>query len=294
MNRRKALKHGVCAVLGSTLITNAPLDTDATQNADSMSRAIVRGRLRQSVARWCFQKTPLDVLCRAAKQIGLHGIDLLTPEEWTTAARFDLACAVGYTEARSITKGLNDPANHDFIVESFAKTAPLAARAKVPNLIAFFGNRETRTEREGMDNCIRALNRIKPIAESNGVTLVIELLNSKIDHKDYQGDRTRFGVDVVKAVNSPRVKLLYDIYHMQIMEGDVIRTIREHHTHIGHYHTGGVPGRHEIDRTQELNYPAICQAIIDTDFKGFLAHEFIPARDPLASLREAAVLCDVG
>ena len=121
----------------------------------------------------------------------------------------------------------------------------------------------------------------------------MELLNSKIDHKDYQGDRTGFGVEVVRAVNSPRVKLLYDIYHMQIMEGDVIRTIREHHTHIGHYHTGGVPGRHEIDRTQELNYPAICRAIIDTNFKGFLAHEFIPARDPLASLREAAALCDI-
>ena len=168
---------------------------------------------------------------------------------------------------------------------------PKAAAIGVPNLITFFGNRQGRSDREAIDNCVAGLNRLKGAAEQHGVTICVELLNSKVDHTDYQGDRTPFGVEVVAAVNSPRVKLLYDIYHMQIMEGDVIRTIRQHHAHIAHYHTGGVPGRHELDDTQELQWPAICRAIVDTGFTGYLAHEFVPTRDPLTSLARSRDRC---
>jgi hydroxypyruvate isomerase len=163
----------------------------------------------------------------------------------------------------------------------------------VPNVITFFGNRRGMADAEAADNCVAALNRIKKVAEDHGVTVCVELLNSKRDHKDYQGDHSPFGLGVVKAVASPRVKLLYDIYHMQIMEGDVIQTIRQNHEFIAHYHTGGVPGRHELDGTQELNWAAVCNAIVETGFKGYLAHEFVPTRDPLTSLREAVILCDV-
>jgi hydroxypyruvate isomerase len=164
----------------------------------------------------------------------------------------------------------------------------------VPNVITFFGNvHPGMSEAEAIDNCVAGLSRVKKIAEDNGVTVCVELLNSKVNHKGYQGDHTAFGVQVVKAVASPRVKLLYDIYHMQIMEGDVIRTIRDNKEYLGHFHTGGVPGRHELDGTQELNWAAICTAIVETGFAGYVAHEFSPTRDPITSLREAVALCDV-
>ena len=164
---------------------------------------------------------------------------------------------------------------------------------QVPNVITFFGNRRGMSDDAAIANCVAGLNRVKRIAEDHGVTICVELLNSKVNHPDYQGDRTAFGAAVVKAVGSPRVKLLYDIYHMQIMEGDLIKTIRDHHDSIAHYHTGGVPGRHELDDTQEVNWPAVCRAIVDTGFTGYLAHEFVPTRDPITSLREAVALCDV-
>ena len=231
--------------------------------------------------------------CRAVAAMGLTAIDLLEPAEWQAARDHGLTCSMGYGGGGSIRDGLNNRANHDTIVGNLIGTMPKAAAMGVPNLITFFGNRQGRSDREAADNCIAGLNRLKAAAEQHGITICVELLNSKVDHADYQGDRTAFGVEVVSAVNSPRVKLLYDIYHMQIMEGDVIRTIRQHHQHIAHYHTGGVPGRHELDDTQELQWPTICRAIAETGFKGFLAHEFVPTRDPLTSLREAVVLCDV-
>jgi hydroxypyruvate isomerase len=164
---------------------------------------------------------------------------------------------------------------------------------KVPNLITFFGNRKGRPDREGLDNCIVGLNRIKPIAEATGVTVALEVLNSKVDHKDYLGDRSAYAFEVIKAVDSPKVKVLFDIYHMQIMEGDIVRTIRDNHPLIGHYHTGGVPGRNELDETQELQWRTVARAIVETGFTGYFAHEFVPRRDPLTSLREAVALCDV-
>ncbi len=225
--------------------------------------------------------------------MGLTAIDLLEPGDWPVVRDHGLICSMGYGGGGSIREGVNNPANHDRIVGNLIEAMPKAAALGVPNLITFFGNRQGRGDREAIDNCVTALNRLKAPAEKAGVTICVELLNSKVDHADYHGDRTAFGVQIVSAVNSPRIKLLYDIYHMQIMEGDVIRTIRDHHQQIAHYHTGGVPGRHELDDTQELQWPALCRAIVETGFKGFLAHEFVPTRDPLTSLREAVVLCDV-
>jgi hydroxypyruvate isomerase len=250
-------------------------------------------RLTQSVCRWCYGSIPLRDFCQAVAKMGLTAIDLLTPEEWPVAREFGLTCSMGSGLGGPIERGLNDPANHDTIVSSLTAGIPQAGRAGVPNVITFFGNRRGMSDKDAIANCVTALNRVKRVAEDNGVTVCIELLNSKVNHKDYQGDRTAFGVEVVSAVNSPRVKLLYDIYHMQIMEGDVIRTIRDNRQWIAHYHTGGVPGRNEIDNSQELNYPAIVRAITDTGFTGYMAHEFIPKRDPLTSLREAVVLCAV-
>jgi hydroxypyruvate isomerase len=251
------------------------------------------GRLQQSVCRWCYAKIPLRDFCKAVANLGLTAIDLLTPEEWPTAREFGLTCSMGSGLGGPIERGLNDPANHRTIVSSLLAGIPQAAKAGVPNVITFFGNRNGRSDADAVANCVTALNQVKRAAEDNGVTICLELLNSRVNHKDYQGDRTRFGVDVVSAVNSPRVKLLYDIYHMQIMEGDVIRTIRDNQQWIAHYHTGGVPGRNEIDASQELNYPAIARAIADTGFTGYFAHEFVPVRDPLTSLRQAVELCAI-
>ena len=252
-----------------------------------------RSRLKQSVCRWCYAKIPLRDFCKSVADLGLTAIDLLTPEEWPVAREFGLACSMGSGLGGRIEDGINDPANHEAIVTSLQKGIPEAARAGVPNVITFFGNRRGRSDADAIANCVSALNRVKRVAEDHGVTVCIELLNSKVNHKDYQGDRTPFGVEVVAGVNSPRVKLLYDIYHMQIMEGDVIRTIRDHGKWIAHYHTGGVPGRNEIDESQELYYPAIARAIASTGFDGYFAHEFVPLRDPITSLRSAVELCNV-
>ena len=227
--------------------------------------------------------------------MGLAGIDLLASDDWPIVRQQGLVCSMGYAALRDdfIPRGFNDAANHDLLVGELERALPLAVQHGVPNLIAMFGNRQGRSDAQATDACVTGLRRIAPAAERHGVTICVELLNSKVDHKDYQGDRTAFGANIIELVGSPRVKLLYDIYHMQIMEGDVIRTIREHANHIGHFHTGGVPGRHEIDGTQELNYHAVAAAIADTGFTGYVAHEFVPTRDPLTSLKQAVELCSV-
>ena len=290
VSRRDALRSAAAVAVGG--LTHS-WNGAARGQAQSVGPAVTRGRLRQSVSRWCYQKMPLPDLCRAIAAMGVPAIDLLEPQDWRVAREHGLVCSMGYGGGGTIRDGLNNPSNHDRIVDNLIATMPKAVALGVPNLITFFGNRQGRSDREAIDNCVAGLNRLKGAAEQHGITVCVELLNSKVDHADYQGDRTAFGVEVVAAVNSPRVKLLYDIYHMQIMEGDVIRTIRQHHPHIAHYHTGGVPGRHELDDTQELQWPAICRAIVETGFKGYFAHEFVPVRDPMTSLREAVVLCDV-
>jgi hydroxypyruvate isomerase len=288
ITRREALATAGAAAVGSSL-------GPAAAGAQTQEKVVKRGRLRQSVCRWCYAKIPLDELCRNVAAMGLPAIDLLQPEEWEVAAKHGLICSTGFPGqgGGSIPDGLNNRALHDTIVKTFESVLPKAKQMGVPNLITFFGNRRGMAENEAADNCIAALTRLAPIAEANGVTVVVELLNSKVDHADYQGDHTAFGVKVIKAVNSPKIKLLYDIYHMQIMEGDIIRTIQQNKDSFAHYHTGGVPGRHELDPAQELQWPAIVKAILDTGYTGYFAHEFIPTRDPMASLREAVALCDV-
>jgi hydroxypyruvate isomerase len=250
-------------------------------------------RIRQSVSRWCYEKIPLDQLCAYAAQIGLVGVDLLEPEDYETPRRYGLICTMGYAGGGSIAEALNRPEHHAAIEAGFRKNIPLAAKAGVPNVITFSGNRQGMSDEEGARNTVIGLNRVKKIAEDHGVTICLELLNSKVNHPDYMADHTAWGVRVMQEVNSPNVKLLYDIYHMQIMEGDLIATIRENITWLGHFHTGGVPGRHELDNTQEVQWDGVMRAIAGTGFKGYVAHEFVPERDPLTSLREAVDLCDV-
>ena len=231
----------------------------------------------------------------AANGMGLAGIDLLQREDWQTVRTFGLTCSMGYASDRPdfLRNGFTNRANHALLIDELKTAIPLARDKGVPNLIAMFGNRDGRSDSVAIAAAIDGLRKIAPVAEAEGVTICVELLNSKVDHKDYHGDHTWFGVEVMMGVASPNVKLLYDIYHMQIMEGDVIRTIRQFHPYIGHYHTGGVPGRNELDDTQELNWRAVARAIADTGYNGFLAHEFVPKRDPLRSLKEAVQLCDV-
>lgn len=285
ISRRDAISSAIVATMGSWL-------------AGSLAAASQAGapgaRYTQSVCRWPFNAIPIREFFRGVADLGLTAVDLLAPEEWPIARTFGLTCSMGSGLGGTIVDGLNDPANHEAIVQGLTEGIPRAADAGVPNVITFFGNRRGRSDEEAIANSVSALRRVAPVAERHNVTICIELLNSKVDHKDYQGDRTPYGVAVVSQVNSPRVKLLYDIYHMQIMEGDIIRTIRDNAAWIGHFHTGGVPGRHEIDDTQELNYTAICRAIVETGFAGYLAHEFVPtSEDPLASLRDAVERCDV-
>lgn len=255
------------------------------------------GRLKQSLARWCYGSIPLPDLCKNARKIGLAGIDLLARDEWDIVRDAGLVCSMGYPYPKErdgfIATGFNDPANHALLLGELEDAIPLAAQHGVPNVITMFGNRKGRSDQEGIANCITGLKKIAPVAEEHQVTVCVELLNSKVDHHDYQGDHTSFGAAVIDGVGSPRVKLLYDIYHMQIMEGDLIDTIRQNMQWIGHFHTGGVPGRHELDGTQEVQWDGVMRAIAQTGFKGYVAHEFVPSGDPLESLRKAADLCDV-
>jgi hydroxypyruvate isomerase len=253
----------------------------------------VAGRLKHSVSRWCYGKIPIDDLCEAAKEIGYRSVELLDEADWKVPARHGLVCAMA-NGFGTIPVGFNRLDQHDKLVADAERMIPRAAAAGVPNIVCFSGNRAGMSDGEGIANCITGFKRITALAERHGVTLCLELLNSKVDHKDYQADHTAWGVEVVQGVSSPRLKLLYDIYHMQIMEGDVVATIRANSPHIAHFHTGGVPGRHEIDDTQELNYRRVMQAIADLGFSGFVAQEFVPAREPaLASLRQAFEICDV-
>ena len=256
------------------------------------AQAQSEGRLKQSAARWCYRNISLDDLCKNAARIGLKGIDLLNHEDWPTVQKYGLVPAMTPSTI-SIPNGWNRKENHEKLERETRENIERAAEAKAPSVIVMSGNRRGMSDEEAKDNCVAGLSRLKILAEDKGVTMCLELLNSKVDHKDYQCDHTAWGVDVVKRVNSPRLKLLFDIYHMQIMEGDIIRTIRENIQYIGHFHTGGVPGRHELDDTQELNWRTVAKAIADLNFQGYVAHEFVPTRDPLQSLEQAVKLCTV-
>src|SRR5688572_8765045 len=253
-----------------------------------------KGRISHSVCRWCYNKIPLEDLCKASKEMGIQSVELQGPDEWPTLQKYGLACAMANGAGMGIERGWNRREHHEALLKSYEEVIPLIAKAGLTNLICFSGNRKGQADEEGIKICAEGLKKLMPSAEKHKVNIVMELLNSKVNHADYQCDKTPWGVEVCKAVGSDRFKLLYDIYHMQIMEGDVIATIRKYKDYIAHYHTGGVPGRNEIDETQELHYPAIMKAIIDTGFKGHVAQEFIPKRpDALASLKQGVDICDV-
>ena len=247
---------------------------------------------KQSLSRWCYGRIPLDDLCETAKGIGYQSVELLDEKDWAVVKRHGLACAMA-NGFGTIPVGFNRPDHHDKLVADAEAMIPKAAAAGVPNIVCFSGNRGGLSDGEGIANCIAGLKRVTPAAERYGVTLCLEVLNSKVDHKDYQADHTAWAAQVVQGVASPRLRILYDIYHMQIMEGDVIRTIRDNFQHIAHFHTGGVPGRAEIDDTQELNYRRVMQAIADHGYTGYVAQEFVPKGEPLTSLKAAFDICDV-
>jgi hydroxypyruvate isomerase len=254
----------------------------------------LRGNIKQSVCRWCFDELSTEDLCKLANEIGLVGIDLLGPSDWPVLEKYGLESTMCNGAEISLEKGWNNKDYHSALLNNYRGMIPLVAKAGHKNLICFSGNRDGLDDETGLKNCADGLKQIMALAEKSKVTIVMELLNSKIDHVDYQCDRTNWGVELVKKVGSENFKLLYDIYHMQIDEGDANRTIKDNYQYIAHYHTAGVPGRHEIDDSQELNYPAIMRAILDTGFKGYVAQEFIPLNpDRAGSLKEAVRICDV-
>lgn len=293
-SRRNAMKK---IVGGAATVAVAGVVASRIDAADLGMGADLKGKINHSVCKWCYDSIPLEDLCKSAKSIGLESIELLKPEEFETVKKHGLTCAMvsSTSDDWGIVKGWNKKEHHDGLEKWHKYLIDETAKAGFTNLICFSGNRDaTIDDEQGMKNCAEGLKRILSYAESKKVVLVMELLNSKVDHKDYMCDHTNWGVELCKMIDADNFKLLYDIYHMQIMEGDVIRTIKENQKYIAHYHTGGVPGRHEIDKTQELFYPAIMEAIVDTGFKGFVAQEFIPARpDKIASLKQGVEICDV-
>src|SRR5260370_1071897 len=285
LSRRNLLKT---VISGATMAALPSLSS--SQQARSVSR---KAQTRQSASGWCYKDVPLDKLCAYGAEIGLKGIDLLNVDEWEVPKRYGLVCSMGYAGGGEIASALNRAENHAKIEEAFRKNIPIAAKLGVPNVITFSGNRAGMSDEEGAKNTIAGLNRLKKIGEDNGVTICMELLNSKVDHKDYMCDHTAWGVQVVQAVNSPRVQLLYDISQMQIREGDLVTTIKKNIEWLGHFHPGGVPHRHELDGTQEVQWDGVMRGIAATKYQGYVAHEFVPTRDPLTSLRQAVDLCDV-
>lgn len=295
ISRRTALKQTVgAAALGSLALSLKTADAAAAQT---------KGNVNHSVCKWCYKDIDLDTLCREGKKFGLQSVELLSPDQFETIRKHDLDCAMvtsptGKTaqgvNVGGIPKAFNRLEHHDALFEIYEERIKQTADAGFKNLICFSGNRDGMDDEQGMKNCAIGLKRIMPLAEKRGVTISMELLNSRVNHKDYMCDHTEWGVDLCKAVGSDRFKLLYDIYHMQIMEGDCMRRIGQFHEYISHYHTGGVPGRAEIDDSQELYYPAIIRAILKTGFKGYVGQEFIPKReDKLASLKQGVEICDV-
>ena len=262
--------------------------------AEAAAPRELKGNINHSVCKWCYRDMTVEELAQACVRMGIQSIEIIGPNDWPVLAKYDLICAMASTpEGASISRGWNRLENHEWIVPAYEAYLPQVANAGYPNAICFSGNREGMDDEQGLENCVVGLQKIMPLAERLGVNVSMELLNSKVNHPDYMCDHTAWGVELVERVGSERFNLLYDIYHMQIMEGDVIRTIRDNHQYFGHYHTGGNPGRNEIDDTQELNYPAIMRAIVETGFDGYVAQEFIPTRAPLSSLGQAVMICDV-
>ena len=293
ISRRLALQS--VGLASATLLTSSL--SNRIEAADNQIGTDLKGRINHSACRWCYSSIPFEDLCKSAKEIGMKSLELTGPAEWEILKKYDLTSAMGwgdYPKGMGLNNFFNKVQNHDQLVAFYEDLIPKAAKAGVNNIICFSGNREGLSEEQGLINCKKGLQRIMKTAEKHNVTVSMELLNSKKDHKDYQCDHTEWGAVLCEMVGSDKFRLLYDIYHMQIMEGDVIATIKKNYQYISHYHTGGVPGRNEINDSQELYYPAIMKAIVDTGYKGFVGQEFIPAKaDKIASLKEGVLICDV-
>ncbi|WP_069657980.1 hydroxypyruvate isomerase family protein [Arcticibacter eurypsychrophilus] len=283
----KTLLAGTAAITTSSMTSSYAA---SEQNAPYK----LKGNINHSVCRWCFNDMSVEELCQVANTLGMKAIDLVGPKDWPTLKKYNLYSSMCNGAEINLTDGWNTLAYHPVLIKNYMEMIPLVAKAGYKNLICFSGSRRGMDDETGLKNSTDGLKKVMALAEKHGVVLVMELLNSKVNHKDYQCDRTSWGVELAKRIDSNNFKLLYDIYHMQVNEGDVIHTIRENHAYIAHYHTAGVPGRNEIDDTQELYYPAIIKAIKETGFKGYLAQEFIPLqKDKVASLRKALEICDV-
>ncbi len=301
-SRRSAVKQMLVAGAGMALApqlgfgsrTSSALAEAAPNPAPPAEKINMKGNIKHSVCRWTYGFLPLDELCAQAKSIGISAIDLVGPKEWDTLKKYGLDSSMCNGAEINLTDGFCHTQYHNTLEKNYADMIPLVAKAGYKNLICFSGNRKGLDDETGLKNSVAGLKRVIGLAEKHGVVLTMELLNSRVDHTDYMCDRSAWGIELVKRLGSSNFKLLFDIYHMQIDEGDIIRSIQNNHEYFGHYHTGGNPGRHEIDETQELYYPAIMKAIVATKFKGYVAQEFIPsAPDKIASLRKAVELCDV-
>ncbi|HYG19802.1 MAG TPA: TIM barrel protein [Ohtaekwangia sp.] len=287
LTRKQALQSIAAGALGSVSI---PSFAEALKNITPLP---LKGNINHSVCQWCYNSIPLEDLVRASKAMGIKSVELLNAQQWPVAIKHGLTCAMGYASSIGLNRGFNDPTLHAQLLKDYTDAIPRAADAGLKNVICFSGNRNGLDDEKGLENCARGLEPVLKVAAKHNITVCMELLNSKVDHHDYQCDHTEWGVKLCEKTGSENFKLLYDIYHMQIMEGDVIATINKYKNYIGHFHTGGVPGRHEIDESQELYYPAIMRAIAGNGFKGFVAQEFIPSKDPLTSLKAAVTLCDI-
>ncbi|MGB5027257.1 MAG: TIM barrel protein [Chitinophagaceae bacterium] len=291
--RRELLKQ---LTAGSLAVTALPSMSSFVSNSEN--EYSLKGNINHSVCAWTYNFLPLEDMCSLVKKLGFIAIDLLAPKDWSTIQKQGITCSMCYTAGKiSLTEGWNKKENHDWLIKDFTEAIPLVAKAGYKNLICFSGNRNGMSDDTGLKNCAEGLKQIMLLAEQNNVIVQMELFNSKVDHKDYMADKSAWGVELCRKIGSPNFKLLYDIYHMQINEGDVIRTIRDNHQYFGHYHTAGVPGRHEIDESQELFYPAIMKAIAATGYNGYVAQEFIPTgketKEKIAALKKAIKICDV-
>ncbi len=286
MSRREML----AGMAGAAAATIAAMAVPGTASAE-LKRVVKNGRINHSVCKWPYRKLKLDQLCEAAVKLGIKSVELLKPKELPTLKKYGLVCAM--VNSHSYQRGVSNKDYHPECLAYIRKSIDAAAEHKFPNVITFSGFRYDTPDDVGLENAVTAIKQVIGHAEEKKVNICIEILNSKVDHKGYMFDHMSWGVELCKKIGSERMKILYDIYHAQIMEGDIIRTLRDNQEYIGHYHTGGNPGRHEIDDTQELYYPAIMRAIVETGFNDYVAQEFIPTGDPLTSLAEAIQICDV-
>lgn len=289
MQRRKFLGTSAAASVG--LLTTSTLQAKGQEIA---AKTKLKHNINHSACYWCYNSIPLEDFLKNLNELDIKAIDLVGPEEWPLLKKYNIHASMCWGAEISLTEGWNDPQYHETLIKNYTEMIPKVAEAGYTNLICFSGNRRGMEDTTGLANCAKGLKQIIPLAEKHGVVIQMELLNSKVNHKDYMCDHTSWGAALCDAIGSESFKLLYDIYHMQIMEGDIIRNIREFHPYIGHYHTGGNPGRNEIDETQELYYPAIMKAILDTGYTGYVAQEFIPTwADKIDALKQGVTICDV-